>query len=112
MYIAFTNEVFVMENRPASEQIPVIINKEKIPAYEFVSFDALEDGGSRNQRRVDLEKAMLLGNSAQAKIDIVFLTTEGLLCVQTTVWAATDDAIMLKGGISIPVHCIKEIRFL
>lgn len=101
-----------MENKPATEQTPLNVSKEEIPAHEFVSFDVLDDEPTRKQRRTDLEKAMLLGNSAHAKINIVFLTTEGLLSVQTTVWAATDEAIMLKGGVSIPVHCIKEIRFL
>ncbi len=104
--------MFVMENKPATDQPPVTINKEEITAYKFVSYDVLDDTDSRKQRRTDLEKAMLLGNNAQSKINIVFLTTEGLLSVQTTVWAATDEAILLKGGVSIPVHCIKEIRFL
>jgi uncharacterized protein (UPF0248 family) len=101
-----------MENKVIIEQSPAVINKEDVPNYQFISYDVLDDVAARAQRKADLEKAMVLGNGAQVKISIVFLTTDGLKKVETTVWAATDEAIMLKGGVSIPVHCIKEIRFL
>lgn len=88
------------------------IEKEDIPKYQFVSYDVLEDKAERDARQADLQKAMVLGNGAQVKIAFVFQTTDGLKKVETTVWAATDASIQIKGGVSVPVHCIKEIRFV
>jgi hypothetical protein len=32
--------------------------------------------------------------------------------VETTIWATTDTAIMLKGGVVIPIHRIHSIDLL
>jgi hypothetical protein len=55
---------------------------------------------------------MLLGNSEHVKYKIYFTTTEGLKEVETTVWAATDSDVTLKGGIIIPITAINKIAFL
>lgn len=89
-----------------------IINKEDVPNYHFVSYEVLENETEKRQRNFDLEKAMILGNADHVKIKIFFMTEEGLKEVETTVWAATDESIMLKGGIPIPIHCISRIEFI
>jgi hypothetical protein len=101
-----------MENPNITTEVPELIAKENIPNYSFVSYDVLDSAEDRVTRKLDLERAMVLGNGEQVKIAIIFLTTDGLKRVETTVWAATEDAIALKGGVSVPVHCIKEIRFV
>jgi len=97
-----------MDNKQAFE----IINKEDVPNYHFVSYDVLDNEEERTKRSQDLEKAMILGNADHVKIKIFFMTEEGLKEVETTVWAATDATIMLKGGVGVPVHAITRIDFI
>lgn len=54
-------------------------------------------------------RAMLLGNIAKTKVKIIFQTTTGVRQVHTTVWATTQDDIVLKGGRTIPMAAIINI---
>lgn len=56
-----------------------------------------------------VNRAVLLGNGAKSKVKIVFQTKEGIRMVNTTVWAATEDFILLKGGKAIPMDAILDI---
>lgn len=89
-----------------------LIEKEQIPTVKFVSYEVLNNKEDKERRRELIENAMLLGNTSKGKSKIFFMTEEGLLEVETTVWAATDDVITLKGGVMIPVHCIEKIELL
>lgn len=89
-----------------------LIAKEDIPNYHFVTYDVLDTAEARQERMAELEKAMILGNGEHVKYKIFFTTTEGIKEVETTVWATTDDAITLKGGVVIPITAINSIAFL
>jgi hypothetical protein len=101
-----------MEISETTNNAPELIQKENVPDFSFVSYDVLDNIEERGLRALDLQKAMVLGNGDHVKISISFLTTDGMKKVETTVWAATEESIMLKGGVSIPVHCIKEIKLI
>lgn len=85
------------------------IEKEQIANVKFVSYEVLENASARLERRELIEKAMLVGNVSKAKSRIYFVSEEGKLKVETTIWAATDDVVTLKGGLMIPVHCIEKV---
>lgn len=83
-----------------------IINKEDIIQY---SFSKAEEDKSAHFKEV-LKYFERLGNEFKGKCTIIFNTTEGTKAVQTTVWSVTDDYCQLKGGISIPLSSIIEVR--
>lgn len=56
-----------------------------------------------------VDRAVVLGNGSKSKVKILFQTKEGLRMVHTTVWAATEEYIILKGGRSIPMDAILDI---
>jgi hypothetical protein len=87
------------------------IPKEEIPNYHFVTYDVLDNNEDRNNRVISLQQAMVLGNNEHHKLRIYFTTTDGMKVVETTVWAATEDAVTLKGGVVIPVNCVNKISF-
>lgn len=89
-----------------------VIAKEDIPKYHFVTYDVLDTQEARLERKTELEKAMILGNSDHVKYKIFFTTTEGVKEVETTVWATTEDTVTLKGGVVIPITAINRITFL
>jgi hypothetical protein len=89
-----------------------LIDKENIPDYHCVTYEVLESKEAILERNTELQKAMLLGNSEHVKYKIYFTTTDGVKEVETTVWAATDTDVTLKGGIIIPITAINKIAFL
>ncbi len=87
-----------------------MIEKEFIPFLTFESEDVISEESQKIQRTILLHTAMLLGNCFKDKVTIVFKTQEGINEVKTTVWAATEESIVLKGGAMIPVKSIVDVK--
>ncbi len=87
-----------------------LVPKESISRYKFVTTDVLPTVDERKFRQAQLEKAMILGNGYKGKVKIVFETQEGTKAVETTVWQTGPENIMLKGGVNIPIRCIREVQ--
>lgn len=60
--------------------------------------------------RTKAERASILGNVLKRKVKILIQTELGPREVYTTIWAATDDYIMLKSGTAIPLESVIDIR--
>lgn len=84
------------------------IRKEFIPYCDFKKKSFIPQKRDLKQQ---LECATQIGNNYRSKVQIIFCDDEGLKMVYTTVWAALDSHIMLKGGIQIPIKRIVEIIF-
>lgn len=87
-----------------------MIEKEFIPFLRFETKEVLAEESEKIQRTILLHTAMLLGNCFKEKVTITFKSEEGINEVKTTVWAATDDSIVLKGGAVIPVKSILDVK--
>jgi len=85
------------------------IEKEKIAELYFPQKEVLDDTEARDQRLHDLKDATSLGNLEHNKIKIVFEDAGGLKYTETTIWATTSEDIVLKKGITIPLHRIHRI---
>ena len=88
-----------------------IIQKENIDMLHFGSIEVLQDNHEITQRTRRLKRAEKLGNNYKSKSKIAFKSLEGLFRVETTVWATTEKFVSLKGGVLIPIHCIKGVEF-
>ncbi|MFM7387741.1 MAG: hypothetical protein ACKO5L_06240 [Bacteroidota bacterium] len=84
------------------------IPKEFVP---FCGFKKKSFISQERELRRHLDYATSLGNNHRTKVQIVFCDDDGLKMVHTTVWAALDKHILLKGGIRIPIPRIVEIIF-
>jgi hypothetical protein len=87
------------------------IEKESIKDLAFGNTDVLRDKQLVKQRKRKLKRAEQLGNAYKTKAKILFRSLEGIFKVETTVWAATENYVSLKGGVLIPIHCIKGVDF-
>lgn len=87
-----------------------MIEKEFVPFLTFENKEVLSEESEKIQRTILLHTAMLLGNCFKEKVTITFKTLEGINEVKTTVWATTDDSIILKGGALIPVKSIIDVK--
>ncbi|HEU0136689.1 MAG TPA: hypothetical protein VFQ50_05315 [Flavobacterium sp.] len=82
------------------------IEKERITALNFPPYEVLEDYADIMQRQSDLQRALTLGNLEHSKIRIYFEDSESKKMVETTVWAVTDNRVILKKGVNIPINRI------
>jgi hypothetical protein len=89
--------------------IPVI-PKEEVGKFKFVANDVLNSQEERKERFSKLEKAMLLGNGYKTKVKITFETLEGVKKIETTVWEASEDQLMIKSDVMIPIHAIVDVE--
>jgi len=83
------------------------IDKEKIGSLTFPKVDVLEDDKDAIKHRKDeLERALTLGNLEHLKIKIYFEDDTSKKMVDTTIWGVTEERIILKQGVVIPIKRI------
>lgn len=82
------------------------IEKENIQSLIFPKTDVLIDKDAIYQRNNDLTRAQSLGNLEHSKIKIFFEDNQSKKMVETTVWAVTDNSVVLKQGTGIPINRI------
>ena len=89
-----------------------IVEKEDIATLYFAPDDVLTDATARQNRRVDADRAVTLGNAYHGKLDIYFQTADGKAKrVATTVWAADADHLTLKSGAALPLRAVLGFDF-
>lgn len=82
------------------------IEKESIHSLKFPNAEVLQDNEAIYQRKNDLNRAQSLGNLEHSKIRIYFEDNQSKKMVETTVWAVTDNSVVLKKGVGIPINRI------
>lgn len=85
------------------------IPKEEIFLHKFITYDVLRNTDERIERQSALEKAVRLGNSFKGKVRLVFETLDGTYGVETTIWETSEDFVVLKGAVTIPVNAIRQV---
>ncbi|WP_320814967.1 hypothetical protein [Flavobacterium sp.] len=86
-----------------------IIDKESIPTLSFPNTEVLEEIGAIKQRKQDLDRASTLGNIEHVKMKIYFEDDSSYKMVETTIWGVTDNRVILKQGVVIPVNRIHKL---
>lgn len=86
-----------------------LIDKEAIKSLNFPKSDVLEDKEDITDRKNDLDRALSLGNLEHVKIKIYFEDDTSKKLVETTIWGVTDNRVILKQGVVIPVNRIHKI---
>jgi hypothetical protein len=85
------------------------IEKEAIPNLHFSNTEMLTDPEAIKLRTERLNRACQLGNAHKGKVLIQFISEEGGYEVNTTVWNCSDDRIVLKQGLHLPVSAIVSV---
>ena len=86
-----------------------LIDKETIALLNFPKSDVLEDKDEISSRKNELDRALSLGNLEHVKIKIYFEDDKSKKMVETTIWGVTDNRVILKQGVVIPVNRIYKI---
>lgn len=82
------------------------IEKESIAGLQFPKADVLDDRDAMSQRNSELQRALVLGNLEHSKTRIYFEDNRSKKVVETTVWGLTDNSVILKQGVGIPINRI------
>lgn len=86
-----------------------LIDKEVIPTLNFPKDEVLGDKEAISIRKNDLDRALSLGNLEHVKIKIYFEDDASKKMVETTIWGVTEERVILKQGVIIPVNRIHKI---
>lgn len=86
------------------------IEKEEVANLRFPASEVLALESEKTERKSALEKALALGNLEHNKIKLFFEDDTCDKMVETTVWGVTDNRVILKQGIVIPIHRIKSVE--
>ncbi len=86
-----------------------LIDKEVIPTLNFPKDEVLVDKEAISSRKNDLDRALSLGNLEHVKIKIYFEDDASKKMVETTIWGVTEERVILKQGVVIPVNRIHKI---
>ncbi len=89
---------------------PTIIEKETLSDYHFIDHEVLNSADDVKIRKMNLNRALILGNAYRRKIKLIFETTDGIKQVETTIWAVTEQNVVLKGGKFIPINTIIKVK--
>lgn len=93
----------------ATSYQPVLIEKDQVKDLRFPSDEVLLSSEEIAKRKIDLSRALTLGNVHHNKVKIIFSDLESVKMVETTIWAVTELRIILKSGMVIPINRILEI---
>ncbi len=89
-----------------------MIEKEKISELQFPLSDVLSDEISRKERWAELQRATTLGNLDKIKFKIYFSDHQNKkYYTETTIWGLTNERIILKHGIMIPINRVFYIKY-
>ena len=86
-----------------------LIDKEIIALLNFPKSDVLEDKDEISSRKNELDRALSLGNLEHGKLKIYFEDDKSKKMLETTIWGVTDNRVILKQGVVIPVNRIHKI---
>ncbi len=87
-----------------------LIEKEDVSSLHFPTEEILTTTKERKERAASIERAISLGNLEHHKVRIYFADEEGEKRVDTTIWAVTDTAIVLKQHTVLPINRILKLE--
>jgi len=90
-------------------KISAITEQELLHKVNFPKKEVLRFPEQINDRKQNAQRAKKLGNLFNERVKIIFEDIEGKKIVETVVWGVTDRYLMLKKGMSLPLHRVHEI---
>ena len=87
-----------------------LVEKESVGELVFPIEEILTSDSEILNRKLSIDRAISLGNIEHHKVKIIFSDSIGIKKVNTTIWAVTDKAIVLKQNTIVPIHRIHKLE--
>ena len=85
--------------------------KEFLYLLKFPQEDVIDSKTEKRQRSFQLIRAMQLGNLFKNKVTIWFKDAQDrLMKINTTIWGVTQQSVILKKGVLIPITSIVSVE--
>ena len=82
-------------------------------ASKFAKTEVLHDNAQRDERKIRLLRAMLLHFIEHQTAKVTFQNEKGdLFNVECSIIAVTDEHLMLKSGLVVPIRTISAIELI
>ena len=91
-----------------SKYIPTIPIRD-IPKVTFIPIESEDEQFSKQELTSKLDNACSNGNTGKSKYNISFLTNNGFMRINTTIWMVGEEFILLKENIYIPISSIIDV---
>lgn len=87
------------------------IDKSLITTLKFSKEDVLTNIEDRKKRNWKLERALRVGNNYKTHVNLIFQDIEGkVYSTELTVWAVTEQQVVLKATMMIPITSVIDIE--
>ena len=87
-----------------------LFTEEEIVQHEFVNSEVLKSAELIQRRKDNLYMGLILGRNYNKLVRFQTQTTTGSQNIEGIILAMTEEFIILKSGIKIPVCSIEEMR--
>lgn len=87
-----------------------LIEKELVASLHFPDKEVLKSEKEQQLRKSEMGRAIALGNLEHQKVKIYFEDVKKKRMVHTTLWAVTEDAVVLKQNVIIPIRRIHKLE--
>ena len=87
-----------------------LVEKETVGELVFPFDEILTSDSEILNRKLSIDRAISLGNLEHHKVKIIFSDSIWVKKVDTTIWAVTDKAIVLKQNTVVPIHRIHKLE--
>lgn len=88
----------------------ILVDKEDIAGCNFPLEEVLKSEKEKKALKTELDRAISLGNLEHHKVKIYFEDSKKKKVVNTTIWALTDNSIVLKQNVVIPKRRIYKLE--
>lgn len=88
-----------------------LIQKEDIKNFKFPKAEVLKDEFSMQVRAKNILRGLKLGNKFKNKVHIYFEDSVSLKRVETTIWGVTQNYLILKSNMLIPIKRVHSVNF-
>jgi hypothetical protein len=87
------------------------IDKSLIAGLKFSKDDVLNTQEEKSIRNWKLNRALQVGNNYKTHVNLVFQDLEKqVYSTELTVWAVTDNQVVLKGTMMVPISSVIDIE--
>ena len=80
-----------------------------IPIESHIIRFSKDEQFSKQELTLKLDNACSNGNNGKSKYKITFLTNNGWMRINTTIWMVGEEFILLKENIYIPINSIIDV---
>jgi len=87
-----------------------LVEKEEVVNFHFPKEDVQLSDSEKKALKAQLERANTLGNAEHHKVKIFFIDEEAKKVVYTTIWGVTENHILLKQNVFLPIQRIVKLE--